>query len=79
MRMGKLDSGRKGERAAGHIKGVWHELGGEAGTRTIGVRRIEVAAGHFSTPAHEHGAEEEIFYVCGSGASARSTRSRRAT
>lgn len=65
MRMGNLHSGRKGERAAGHIKGVWHELGGEAGTRTIGLRRIEVAPEHFSTPAHEHGSEEEIFYVFG--------------
>jgi uncharacterized cupin superfamily protein len=27
------------------------------------LRRIEVAAGHFSTPAHEHGADEEIFFV----------------
>jgi uncharacterized cupin superfamily protein len=31
----------------------------------VGLRRIEVAAGHFATPAHEHGAEEEIFYVLG--------------
>jgi len=27
------------------------------------VRRIEVPAGGWSTPAHEHGREEEIFYV----------------
>jgi len=54
---------RVGERSAGHIKGVWHELGGEAGTRTIGVRRIEIAPDHFSTPAHQHGVEEEIFFV----------------
>jgi hypothetical protein len=52
VRTGNLHSGRKGERAAGHIKGVWHELGGEAGTRTIGVRRIEVAPEQlFDAPA----------------------------
>jgi len=51
------------ELSAGHIKGTWRDLGRELGTRTIGLRRIVIAAGHFSTPAHEHGAEEEIFYV----------------
>jgi uncharacterized cupin superfamily protein len=51
------------ELAVGHIKGVWRDLGREAGSRTVGLRRIEVAEGHFSTPAHEHGADEEIFFV----------------
>jgi uncharacterized cupin superfamily protein len=51
----------------GHIKGVWRDLGRDAGTRTVGLRRIEVAAGHFSTPAHDHGADEEIFFVLGGG------------
>jgi uncharacterized cupin superfamily protein len=51
------------ERAVGHIGGVWRELGRAAGTRTIGLRRIEVAPGCFSTPVHDHGAEEEIFFV----------------
>jgi uncharacterized cupin superfamily protein len=54
-----------GEFAIGHIKGMWRDLGREAGTRTVGLRRVEVADGHFSTPAHEHAAEEEIFYVLG--------------
>jgi uncharacterized cupin superfamily protein len=66
MRRGNLHTGsRKGERSVGHIGGVWHELGGEAGTRAIGLRRIEIAPGCFSTPAHEHGEEEEIFFVLG--------------
>jgi uncharacterized cupin superfamily protein len=52
-----------GEFAVGHIKGLWRDLGRAAGTRTIGLRRIEVAPGRFSTPAHEHGADEEIFFV----------------
>src|SRR5271167_768094 len=53
------------ELAVGHIKGAWRDLGREAGSRTVGLRRIEVAEGHFSTPAHEHGSDEEIFFVLG--------------
>jgi uncharacterized cupin superfamily protein len=55
------------ELAFGHIRGVWRDLGREAGTRTVGLRRIEVAAGHFSTPAHDHGNDEEIFFVLSGG------------
>ncbi len=51
------------EVAVGHIKGLWHDLGRAAGTGTVGLRRIEIAADHFSTPAHEHTREEEIFFV----------------
>jgi uncharacterized cupin superfamily protein len=47
----------------GHLNAHWTLLGERAGCRTVGVRRIEVAAGGWSTPAHEHGREEEIFYV----------------
>lgn len=47
----------------GHIKGRWTELGRAAGCVRIGLRRIQIPAGGWSTPAHEHGAEEEIFYV----------------
>ena len=38
-------------------------LGEAAGSVGVGVRRIQVPAGAWSTPAHEHGSEEEIFYV----------------
>lgn len=47
----------------GHIAGRWTALGQAAGSITIGVRRIQIPAGSWSTPAHEHGREEEIFYV----------------
>jgi uncharacterized cupin superfamily protein len=47
----------------GHIRGRWTLLGEAAGSVGVGVRRIEVPAGGWSTPAHEHGSEEEIFYV----------------
>jgi uncharacterized cupin superfamily protein len=38
-------------------------LGSAAGCVGVGVRRIEVPAGGWTTPAHEHGRGEEIFYV----------------
>jgi uncharacterized cupin superfamily protein len=63
MTLANLYEGTPREFAVGHIKGMWRDLGRQAGSRTIGLRRIEIAEGHFSTPAHEHGAEEEIFFV----------------
>jgi uncharacterized cupin superfamily protein len=53
------------EFAVGHINAMWRELGRKAGSRNVGLRRIEIAEGHFSTPAHDHGGDEEIFYVLG--------------
>jgi uncharacterized cupin superfamily protein len=47
----------------GHLGGRWTMLGDAAGCVNVGVRRIELPAGRWSTPAHEHGREEEIFYV----------------
>ncbi len=40
-------------------------VGAAAGCVNVGVRRIQLPAGGWSTPAHEHGREEEIFYVLG--------------
>jgi uncharacterized cupin superfamily protein len=55
-------------REAGHIAGTWRDLGTAAGTRGVGVQRVEVDPGGWSTPAHVEGAAEEIFYVlAGSG------------
>ena len=65
MKIANLYEAPSRELAIGHIKGVWRDLGREPGTRTVGLRRIEVAAGYFSTPAHEHGGDEEIFFVLG--------------
>jgi uncharacterized cupin superfamily protein len=65
VKIANLSESAARELAVGHIKGVWRDLGREAGSRTVGLRRIEVAEGYFSTPAHEHGADEEIFYVLG--------------
>jgi uncharacterized cupin superfamily protein len=63
MRLGNIYEGRTAEFDQGHIKGVWRDPAREAGSRGVGLRRIDIAPEHFSTPAHEHGAEEEIFFV----------------
>lgn len=47
----------------GHLQGHWTDLGRAAGSVTVGLRRIEVPAGAWTTPAHEHGQNEEIFFV----------------
>jgi uncharacterized cupin superfamily protein len=65
VKIANLQESPSRELAVGHIKGMWRDLGREAGSRTVGLRRIEVADGHFSTPAHEHGGDEEIFFVLG--------------
>lgn len=58
------------DRNVGHLRGRWTFLGEAGGAETIGVRRIQLPADGWSTPAHQHGKEEEIFYVlAGSGVS----------
>ncbi len=53
----------------GHIAGDWQSLTGDGSVR-VGVKRIRVDAGKWSTPAHVEISEEEIFYVLsGSGLS----------
>jgi uncharacterized cupin superfamily protein len=51
-------------RQSGHISGTWRALTG-ARSVTVGVRRIEVDPGCWSTPLHLENSEEEIFYVLG--------------
>jgi uncharacterized cupin superfamily protein len=51
------------ENDVGHIRGRWTMIGVAAGCVNVGVRRLEVPAGGWSTPAHQHGRDEEIFYV----------------
>jgi uncharacterized cupin superfamily protein len=52
------------------LGGTWRNLGGAAGSVRVGLQRIDLAAGEVSTPAHVHGADEEIFFVlAGSGLS----------
>jgi uncharacterized cupin superfamily protein len=49
----------------GHLSARWTDLGTAAGTRGVGLKRIEIDPGRWSTPAHWQGAEEEIFFVLG--------------
>jgi uncharacterized cupin superfamily protein len=58
-----FNDARAREVAAGHIEGLWRDLGRQAGTHRVGLRRIEIPEHRFSTPAHEHGADEEVFFV----------------
>jgi uncharacterized cupin superfamily protein len=65
-----LDEARRRELHIGHLHATWSFLGEAAGCVGVGVRRIEVPQGGWSTPAHEHGRQEEIFFVlAGSGLS----------
>ena len=59
------DEVESGRAEAGHIAGLWTDLGSAAGTKTVGVSRIQVDAGKWSTPFHRQTAEEEIFFVLG--------------
>ena len=57
------------QRESGHISGRWQALTGER-SEWVGVKRIRIAPGMWSTPLHLEGAEEEIFFVLdGSGVS----------
>ncbi|HEY2161433.1 MAG TPA: cupin domain-containing protein [Solirubrobacteraceae bacterium] len=63
MGLTHFDEAPAREFQVGHIAGRWTALGEAAGSITIGVRRLQIPAGSWSTPAHEHGREEEIFFV----------------
>jgi uncharacterized cupin superfamily protein len=62
------DEAPSGRAEAGHIAGEWSDLGRAAGTKTVGLNRIKLDGGKWSTPFHRQTAEEEIFFVLsGSG------------
>jgi uncharacterized cupin superfamily protein len=58
-----FDEARSAQFELGHLRGHWTFLGRAAGSQAVGVTRIQVPAGGWSTPAHDHGQAEEIFYV----------------
>jgi uncharacterized cupin superfamily protein len=56
-------------RERGHIAAEWQSLTGDR-SRRVGLQRIRVDPGRWSTPLHLEASEEEIFYVlAGSGVS----------
>jgi uncharacterized cupin superfamily protein len=57
------DEAESGRAEVGHLAGRWTDLGEAAGTRSVGVCRIEIDPKRWSTPAHLQTAEEEIFFV----------------
>lgn len=63
MGLTHFDEAPAREYALGHLRNRWTMLGEAAGCEKIGVRRIQIEPGGWSTPAHEHGRSEEIFYV----------------
>jgi uncharacterized cupin superfamily protein len=70
MTIAHWDDVEKVRRDFGNIHALWSYLGEAAGSRAVGVRRIELAPGEIPTPAHAHSDEEEIFFVlAGSGLS----------
>lgn len=67
MGLTHFDDAPSANREIGHLKGIWTMLGEAAGSVKVGVRRIQIPVGGWSTPAHEHGRDEEIFYVLAGG------------
>lgn len=47
----------------GHLGGSWTPLGRALGTKGVGVNRVHVDPGTWSTPLHRETADEEIFVV----------------
>jgi uncharacterized cupin superfamily protein len=60
-----LDQAPARDFAIGHLRSRWTFLGEAAGSVAVGLRRIQVEPGAWATPIHDHGSEEEIFYVLG--------------
>ena len=58
------DDARSWRGEEGHIAGTWHSLTGRA-SQGVGVKRIQIDPGMWSTPLHVEGRDEEIFYVLG--------------
>ena len=57
------DAARRTTRTVEGVDAVWRDLGRSAGTRAIGLRRIDLPGGARATPPHAHAAEEEIFWI----------------
>ena len=65
MGIAHWDEVEKRHIAKGPMEATVSRLGDAAGTRAVGVNRMEIAAGKLPTPPHSHGASEEIYYVLG--------------
>jgi uncharacterized cupin superfamily protein len=63
MGIAHFDEAPVRELELGHLRPRWTMIGQAAGCVKVGVRRLQLPAGGWSTPAHMHGRDEEIFYV----------------
>jgi len=62
------DDAETGRGELGHLAATWTDLAQATGTQRLGVNRIQIDPGMWSTPAHVESGEEEIFFVLsGSG------------
>jgi uncharacterized cupin superfamily protein len=52
-------------RDVGEMRATFRALGDAAGATAVGVSRIDVEPGCRAGPVHQHGSEEEIFFVLG--------------
>ena len=59
------DEPETGRAELAHLAGAWTDLAAATDTHRLGVNRIRVDSGMWSTPAHIESAEEEIFFVVG--------------
>ena len=53
------------EGTVGHLDGTWFDLGMAAGSQGVGVNRMRIPAGRWTTPVHVECGDEEIFFVLG--------------
>jgi uncharacterized cupin superfamily protein len=59
----------------GHLRADWTFVASAVGCVDVGIRRIQIVPGAFSTPLHVHAHDEETFYVlAGSGVSLQDDR-----
>ena len=50
-------------RDVGEMRATFRALGAAAGASAVGVSRIDIEPGYRAGPVHQHGSEEEIFFV----------------
>jgi uncharacterized cupin superfamily protein len=68
MTVSHWDDFEREVRDVGEMRASFRELGDAAGATVVGVSRIDVEPGCRAGPVHQHGSEEEIFFVLeGSG------------
>jgi uncharacterized cupin superfamily protein len=68
MTLANWDDVEREPRDVGEMRATFRELGAAAGATAVGVSRIDVEPGSRAGPVHQHGSEEEIFFVlAGSG------------